>query len=186
MRRPHYKRRTSLIVLFLIVALGLVLAGVFQGDTNETSAAPPITLPPGLYFYVTAYTPADGATEVALTERVEATFNRAVDPSTVNLASFYIYEKPSGPLLLTTITFNTTHTKAYLKPNAGLKANTVYIVGLSNYIKSKDLPILNLMPVEWSFKTVAPPKVLTRSPGVGATNVSVDQSVTVTFDKNMD
>ena len=75
--------------------------------------------------------------------------------------------------------------KATLNPSSDLLPNTTYQVTLTDDIRSTtDKTLSNAQT--WSFKTISSPEVLTKSPAAAADGVPVDQTIRVTFDKNMD
>jgi hypothetical protein len=97
---------------------------------------------------VTLVNPADAALDIALTSTVNATFSEAMDPLTINTASFTL----AG--VTGTVGFNTVSRIATFTPAAALANDTSYTATIS--IASKDLAG-NALAVNkvWTFKTVA-------------------------------
>jgi len=114
------------------------------------AAAPPTpdTTPPG----VTGKSPTAGATGVALTTNVTATFSEAV--AGVSSSTFSL-TPPSGVPISAAVTYAATSRTATLDPSADLAANTTYTASLSGGIA--DLAGNALAPMSWSFTTAAMP-----------------------------
>jgi Domain of unknown function (DUF4082)/Bacterial Ig-like domain len=109
-----------------------------------TAAAPPAdTTPPT----ITARTPSSGATGVATSTTVTATFNEAVQSSTIKMTL-------SGPggAVSGSVDYDSTSRKATFTPNSALAASTTYTVNVSG---AKDLGDNTMSPVSWSFTTAA-------------------------------
>ena len=146
---------------------------------------PSITIPLIPLLVASNFSPADGETEVALDKSITVDFNRDINESTLNTATFKI--RPAGVIVFLSASrsYNALLKRATLNPTANLLPNTTYYVTLTDGIESTGgLPLFNAQT--WSFKTISPPAVLTKTPAAGATNVPVDQTIPVTFDKNMD
>ena len=194
MKKRRLNRRTPLTALFLVLAVGLLLTGAYQGGRDNASAAlplpPDIPIPTSLtipfaLFRASDFSPADGEEEVALNKNVTVEFNREVELTTLNLYTFHIKKSGSGTLLPASIGYDLSTNKATLNPVSDLLPGTTYEVTLTDGIKSTGgLTLLN--PQTWSFTTIAPPEILSRDPAPGATAVPLDQTVLVTFDKKMD
>ncbi|MEI8028792.1 MAG: Ig-like domain-containing protein [Comamonadaceae bacterium] len=92
--------------------------------------------------------PADLATNVAISSAVNATFSKAMDPLTINTASFAV----AG--VTGTVAFNATSKIATFTPSAPLAVDTSYTATVST--ASKDLAG-NALAVSkvWSFRTAA-------------------------------
>jgi hypothetical protein len=190
MRKRRLNRRTPLIALFVVLALALLLGGIYQSARDEASAATIITVFPTLtiqpLLIASEFSPADGDTEVALNRNVTVRFNRDLDASTLD-GHFYL--KKAGPiidlLVPATISYSPLLDVATLNPNADLVPDATYRVTLTDDIESTGgLALFN--DQTWSFRTITPPAVLTKTPASGAMNVPVGQTISVTFDKDMD
>jgi methionine-rich copper-binding protein CopC len=109
-----------------------------------TEAAPPAdTTPPT----ITARTPASGASGVATSTTVTATFSEPVKSSTINMTL-------SGPggIVSGNADYDSTSRKATFTPNSALAASTTYTASVSG---AKDLADNTMSPVSWSFTTAA-------------------------------
>lgn len=101
---------------------------------------------------VTTITPANLATNVALNSAVHATFSEAMDPLTINSASFTV----AGVSGL--VSFNAQTQVATFTPSANLAANTSYTATINT--QPKDIAGNALaLPKVWSFTTAAAPVV---------------------------
>ena len=128
---------------------------------------------------VTGETPSSGATNVAVSSTATATFNQAVQASTI---SFTLTPKGGSPVAAT-LTYNTSNYTATLTSNSALAYNTTYTATVSGAQNTSGVPMTS--PFTWSFTTTAPssgtPTVTGESPVAGATSVTVSSPVTVTF-----
>jgi hypothetical protein len=128
--------------------------------------------------------PADNATNVDLLKTVTASFNMAMNPLTINAASFTILHGtiPIGGI----ITYS--GTTASFAPLSTLLANTVYTCTVTTSAQNAT-GVAMASDYVWTFTTAATvvaPVVLTTEPANNATGVSLDKTVTATFDMPMD
>jgi hypothetical protein len=131
-------------------------------------------------------TPAAGATGVAVNQVITATFDKAMDATTLTSATFYL-AKSGGSPLPATVTYSAATKTASLDPLADLEEGATYTVTLSNAIKGSGGATLAGAPITWSFMTAATvPVVTSTTPVNGATGVPVNQVISATFDKAMD
>ena len=132
----------------------------------------PDTTPPT----VVATTPGSGATGVALGSTVTATFSEAVQSDTIS----FVLTDPSDNTIQANWNYDPNSQTVTLTPTAPLAPNTTYTAILSG---AQD-PSGNVMTtVTWSFTTDAQPTVLSTTPSDGSTNVSVNSTVTATFNE---
>jgi len=132
---------------------------------------------------LTGRTPAPGATGVATTATISATFNM---PVTVSPGGFLLTDA-TGAAVPATVTFDPAANRADLVPASPLKMSATYTVSLNGLVMNSDL--LSLAPTYWSFQTVldpnAPdatgPAIVARWPAANATGVTMTPSVTATF-----
>jgi hypothetical protein len=80
------------------------------------------TTPPTL----TNIAPPDGATGVAVTTNVEATFSEAMDSSTINGSTFTLAKQGTTTPISATVTYDPTTNKATLTPSTALGAGVTY------------------------------------------------------------
>ena len=135
---------------------------------------------------ITAKAPADAATNVPRTTTVQATFSRAMTPSTLTSSSFTL--TPSGGSAVpATVSYNTTTNVATLTPSAPLSYSTSYTARVANTVTATDGTPL-AAAVTWASRLVAPvpPTVTTTTPAAGATGASPATSVSATFSRAVD
>jgi len=132
--------------------------------TFKTGTAPVIVSPT-----LTLTVPANLATNVALNAAVSATFSEAMNPLTLNPATFQLTTggtlASGGTLIGATITYDAVNFIATLTPTSDLTASTTYSVLVTD--GATDLagdPLVNTgKPNPWTFKTgaaVVPPPVV--------------------------
>ena len=154
----------------------------------NTGATPPPTdtTPPT----ISAVSPASAATGVSVSTTVTATFNEALDATTISAASFTL-RNAAGTLVGATVAYNATTRVATLTPTAALTAQTVYTATVSTAVRDVAGNAL-AAPQSWSFTTAAaagdttPPTVSSVSPAANATGISVTTTVTATFSEALD
>jgi hypothetical protein len=114
----------------------------------------PDTTPPT----VSSTTPAAGATGVATSASVQATFSEAVDAATVTSSTFEL-RTAAGALVSATVTYDSAARTATLMPGAALAASSQYtatVKGGTSDPRVKDLAGNALAAnVSWSFTTAA-------------------------------
>jgi Ca2+-binding RTX toxin-like protein len=103
---------------------------------------------------VSGVTPADGATNLALSVNVEATFSEAMDANTINNTTFTL-SKPNGTLVAATVSYSTSTNKATLTATEALQTGTTYTAAIKGGTGGvKDLAGNPLVTDKfWSFTT---------------------------------
>ena len=137
-------------------------------DVVFTSNTPPA---------VTGETPASGATGIATTTTVTATFSEAVQAGTIS----FVLKDGSGNVVPATVTYSSGTNTATLTPNSALSTYATYTATVSG---AKGL-FGNTMasPVSWSFTTAGPPQVTSETPASGVTGIATLTTVTATFNE---
>jgi methionine-rich copper-binding protein CopC len=130
---------------------------------------------------VTSTNPASGASSVATSTSVTATFNEAVQ--NVGNSTFTLKDA-AGTLVPANVTYDSATNTATLQPSAALAPGTGYTATLTNGIT--DANGTALATTSWSFTTAGstdttPPTVTAKSPAAGATTVATSTAVTATF-----
>ncbi len=145
-----------------------------------TSPAPDRTPPT-----VSAVSPANGAANVPATATVSITFNEAMNPATINAATFMV--TAGGTQVAGTI--SSTGTTYTFTPSASLATGTVYAVTVTAGVMDV---AGNAMAANFtsSFTTssapdTTPPTVSAVSPANGAANVPTTATVAITFNEAM-
>lgn len=167
----NYKWCTALVLIFFAAGCKKVVEEV--GLT-------------GLCPEVVSTTPANNATGVALNATINASFNEAIDPISINASSFRVTQGTTpiaGVLSYTGVT-------ATFTPAANLAPNTVYTATLAAGIRD---PAKNAMIADytWSFTTgigpdIIPPTITSTDPENSAINVSLNKKIAVAFSETMD
>ena len=110
-----------------------VLAPGLSGSPFPMQAnanADPSTLPLALAQII----PLDNSTDISTTTALLATFSRAIDPTTITGASFYLRAAPAGPAVAATFGFTDSNRKVSVTPSAALDVATVYEIVLTDAI----------------------------------------------------
>jgi len=153
---------------------------IYDGADPDCQAAD--TTPPT----VASTVPGNNATGVAVTTTVSATFDEAIDGTTVDGTSYFVTDGVANVVG----TLNVVGSTATFTPSADLAAATVYTATLTTAVT--DLAGNPLAAdYTWSFTTgsgadTTPPKVLSTVPGNNATNVAFNTLVTATFSEAID
>jgi hypothetical protein len=156
--------------------------------TFKTGATPSTTPPT-----VTAVTPLNGATGVALNTAITAMFDEAMDPATMNGSTFKLASgcapAATTPVAGAAVTYNPINNIITLTPGGNLAPLTCFTATVT--IGAESLAdVAMVAPFVWTFTTGAaadltPPTVISTSPVNGATDVPLNQLITATFSKAM-
>ncbi|MET1005384.1 MAG: DUF4082 domain-containing protein [Propionibacteriaceae bacterium] len=130
---------------------------------------------------VTAKAPTAGATGVATSTSISATFSEPVGAASVG----FTVKNAADVSVAGTVSYDSASSRATFTPSAALAAGTAYSVTVTGASDSAG----NVMdPVTWSFTTAAAPPadttkptVTAKTPAASATNVGVGTTVTATF-----
>lgn len=135
----------------------------------------------GVVPIVVSTDPADGATNVAISKVVTATFSANMNPSTINNTTFIL--KQGAVNVPGTITY--AGMTASFTPATPLMPNTVYTGTITTGAKD---PAGNALAANyvWSFATGSIPVVVSTDPENGAVNVPVNKIIKATFNTVMD
>jgi hypothetical protein len=125
--------------------------------------------------------PANLATGVPLTQIVTATFNTAMNPTTINTVTFTV-AAPGGAALMGAVTFS--GTTATFTPAANLLPSTVY-TGTITTGATDSVGIPLAAAFVWTFTTGTIPRVTSTIPANGATGVPLNQKISATFSEAM-
>jgi O-glycosyl hydrolase len=149
--------------------------------TFTTAAAP---VPPT----VTAVTPLNAATGVAITSALTATFSQAMNTSTINSLTFTVTAQ-GGTAVAGTVTYAASGSVATFAPTANLAYltyNTQYMATITTgATNSTGTPLAT--SYSWTFTTVAAPvpTVTAVTPASLATGVPINADLTATFSQPM-
>ena len=132
--------------------------------------------------------PAPLATGIAPGVIVRATFNRAVNASTITSSNVTL-KTAGGSTVASTIAYDATTRTVSLTPNSSLAVSSTYTVRLAAAIAATDGATLG-SDVSWTFTTAssAPPAptVTSRAPAASATGIPTYVTPTATFSRAMD
>lgn len=134
----------------------------------------------GISPFVMATSPINEAENVALNESVTATFNKPMNPSTINANSFIITQ--AGVIVSGSVSYS--GVVATFTPLTLLVANTIYTATITTI--AEDVygnPVL--VDYTWSFTTDIPPFVIANVPLKNAVNVALNNNISVTFSESM-
>ncbi len=149
--------------------------------TFTTQAAPAPT--------VTATTPTTGATGVAISSAVTATFSETMNASTLTTSTFTL-QAQGGSGVAGTVSYNAADDTATLTPSAELAYDTTYTATITTGAQSSSGTGLAANDT-WTFTTEAAPPppsaptVLSTTPANGATGIATNTTVTATFSEAM-
>lgn len=125
--------------------------------------------------------PANLATGVPITQIVTATFNTAMNPTTLNTVSFTV-APPGGAAIMGAVTYS--GTTATFTPAVNLLPSTVYTGTITTGATDATGDALAANFV-WTFTTGTIPRVTSAIPANGATGVPLNQKVSATFSESM-
>ena len=125
--------------------------------------------------------PAAGATLVPVNTVVSATFSEAMNPATLNAATFTL-KGPGVTPVGGVVTYS--GSTATFTPTAVLAANTLFTATITTGAKDPTGAALAANYV-WTFTTAPPPTVVSTVPATGATLVPINTTVTATFSEAM-
>ena len=137
---------------------------------------------------VSSISPANGATGIASTANVTATFSEVMDESTINAGTVELTDG-SGAVVPAQISYSTTNRRVTLNPTPNLLGGVTYTARVRGGVGGvKDLAQNPLAQDRvWTFTIEAvPPTVTSISPAAGATGVSRTSNITATFSEAMD
>lgn len=166
----------------LKITLAFILPLLLITGCKKVLEEPGLT---GICPIVVSTIPANGATGVALNTSISATFNEAIDSTTLNSSTFFV--KQGNTNVAGSITYS--GMTAIFTPAANLSPNTVYTGTVTTGIrdKARNSPKANYV---WTFTTgvapdTIPPRVIATDPNNGDVNVLVTKIITATFSKVM-
>lgn len=126
--------------------------------------------------------PANASINSALNKIISANFSKSMNPLTINSSTFLL--KRGSNIVMGTVSYS--GTTASFTPSANLLPAVTYTATVTNSVK--DLAGNTMVNnYTWSFNSLdnTHPTVMSTDPANAATNVSLNQLVTVTFDKAM-
>lgn len=148
-----------------------------------TTVAAPDTMPPT----VLSTSPSNGAIDVSVNTAVSATFSEAMNPTTINSATFMLKDSSNNSV---TGTASYTGTTATFTPAGAFASSTVYTATITTGVEDQAGNAMTQDHV-WSFTTgiaadTTPPTVSSTTPIDGATDISTTTTVSATFSEAID
>ena len=137
---------------------------------------------------VTSFSPTNGSAGVSKTAAVTATFNKALDPTSVNSSTFQLLDA-SSTVVSASVTYNNSTFTATLQPTAALANSSTYtaIVQGGGIKDSSGTPMAASYASSFVTTSSNPPPIITTfSPASGASGVSTTATITATFNKAID
>lgn len=133
----------------------------------------------GICPIVVSTDPVSGATNVSTAKVINAVFNEAMDPATINATTFLL--RQGTTVIPGVVTYS--GVTATFTPSAPLSSSAVYTATVTTGVKD---PQKNAMIADyvWAFNTGVTPTVISTVPSNGATDVATDK-VTATFSTAM-
>jgi hypothetical protein len=154
--------------------MAVLLLAIFLCGCGREQTVSPVPV-------VVSTTPANGATAVPVAQVISATFNQAMDPTSIN-ASTFIVTGLGGVAVAGVVTFS--GTTASFTPNALLAPSTLYTATITTgATNSAGNPLA--ADVVWTFTTGTIPTVIATNPVNGAITVPINQKITATFSEAM-
>jgi len=153
--------------------LAFLIAGFLAGCGRSYTSGPAAPS-------VASTGPANGATSVPITEIITATFNKAMNATTINTSTFTV-TGPGGTSVTGTVTYS--GTTATFTPAAPLAGSAQFTATITTGAKD---PLGSGLASNfvWTF-TTGRPTVISTNPLNGAINVPINQKITATFSEAM-
>jgi hypothetical protein len=146
---PVYRdKKRDNIKYFLLILISCILITLTACGGGDGTSNPP---QPPQEPSVTSVNPAAFATEVGMDTQVQATFNVAMDPDTINTSTFML-SSPSGVDVIGTVSYDTVTNTANFDPSYDLAPLTTYTATISGVRDTAGTSMSS--PYSWSFVTV--------------------------------
>ena len=137
---------------------------------------------------VTSLSPQNGTAGVSTTTAVTATFNKALDPTTVNSTTFQLLDATNSAVSAS-VTYSSSTFTATLQPTATLanSASYVAVVRGDGVKDTSGTPMAASYSSSFATTSLTPPPIVTAfSPASGASGISTTTAITATFNKAID
>jgi hypothetical protein len=159
-----------------------ITTGVADTLGDELSANTVWSFTTAIQPTVVSTVPANGATGVPVSQVLSASFSEAMNPATLNTATFTLTF--AGGAVAGTVTYSPTGSVASFTPNVRLAYGTLYTASITTGATDTAGDPLAANYV-WTFMTMTQPTVIATTPANGATGVPITQVLTATFSKTM-
>jgi O-glycosyl hydrolase len=169
----------SSTALWLVSAALLVVGCGGSSSTNGSNPPPPIAPT------ITAVTPPNASTGVAVSSAVTATFSTAMNASTITSSTF-TFATQGGSAVTGTVSYASASLTATFTPGAPLANNTTYTATITTGATNSAGTAL-ASNYSWSFTTAAAPAptVTAVTPVNASTGVALNSTITATFSTSM-
>jgi len=170
------KSKMNLKKVFPIIAMLLIVLSIGCKKDEETGVRP----------MVTSTDPISNATGIVINSKISATFSVAMNPTTITTTNFSLQKGSAA--VIGTVAY--TGKIATFTPTENLAPNTVYKATITTGVK--DVAGTSLAKAySWSFTTstnsdLVLPTVTLTNPVNGATAVTLNQLIVITFSEAMD
>jgi hypothetical protein len=182
--------KPKMIGLLGALVLASLLVGCGGGGSNDQTFQPVDRTTP----QVISTNPNHDSSSVPTNRAITATFNKSINPATINSQSFYI-EDSAGASIAGELSYNGTSRTATFRSTDNLSNAANYRVTIASQIE--DLSGNQMGDdYSWSFTTaplespdatdVTPPTVQSTYPAAGATSIPVDSTIVATFSEAID
>lgn len=163
-------KRKKLLSIFAILFIAL-MSGCATDDFNEVIGICPV---------VSSTVPANGASGVPLNQIISVTFNKEMNPATINTSSIII--TAAGVVIPGTVSYS--GNTATFSPTSRLTANTLHTGRVTTVVKDLAGNALQTDYI-WTFTTGLNPLVVSTDPANNATGVALNKVITATFNMPM-
>ncbi len=183
MRSQRYRNRSTVLTWLRLALLALAIAGCKGDGVNNTTPSTG-TLAPSA---ISSTSPPNGATGVGTNATVTASFSRAMMPSSITNASFFV---TTGNIhVIGNVSFDAVNNIATFAPGTALTANTEYTAALGTAVEDTTGNVL-AANYTWTFTTGATPDtvqplVSAVAPANGVANAPLNTGIAVAFSKVM-
>jgi hypothetical protein len=134
---------------------------------------------------IASVSPADGATNISTTApQIGVTFSEPADSNTVNTSSLQLLAGNSN--VSTSVTLSADKLSATITPAGRLAQQTVYTIVVNGLQDLEGLPLLNQFQSRFTTADETAPGVAAILPAGGATEVSLETKIDITFDEPLD
>jgi len=157
----------------MVSLLGILLVTFISGCGREQV---PVVGPA-----VLTVTPANGATAVPVATSITATFNKAMNPTTITTSTFVV-TGPAGAPVTGTVSYS--GTTATFTPTVLLTPSSLYAATITTGATDA-LGTALASNFIWSFNTGTLPTVISTNPLNGAVGIAINRKIVATFSETM-
>lgn len=180
----HKSKKYTLWFVAVLMTVFMYGCGEGNGKWSAAGGAADTTRPT-----VTAVTPLNNATGVAINRNVTATFSEAMDAATISTSTFSL-ACPAGTPVTGVVTYVASSKAATFNPTGNLPVSTVCTATITTGAKDVAGNALASSFI-WTFTTgvttdTTAPTVSSTVPATGATGVATNTQITATFSEDMD